>query len=59
MMIETTIAAYTKKVYAYDFEKNRLRCKYEDLYELIKRMNPNSIYWKDHDPLQEDEWYEV
>lgn len=58
-MIKTTIIAYQKKIYKYDFIKNRFQCNYYELHEQIKKMNPNSVFWSDHDPLHPEEWYEI
>ncbi|MFT3748121.1 MAG: hypothetical protein QM768_07380 [Agriterribacter sp.] len=58
-MISTTITAYKKKIYSYDFSKKKLRYDYDELHRHIKEMNPNSEFWKNHNPLRSEDWYEI
>lgn len=58
-MIETTIVAYKKGLYIYDFNRNKLRFDYYKLHDFIKSMNPQSKFWTDHNSLNHEEWYEI
>ncbi|MDE3145179.1 MAG: hypothetical protein KGL19_13560 [Bacteroidota bacterium] len=58
-MLRTTIEAYKNKAYKYDVKNNWLDID-RDLFDLIaKKINIKSAYWKKHNPLQEEEWYEI
>lgn len=58
-MMETNTLAYEKGIYKYDSEKKYLHCDYKQYAKIAKQINNGSMYWKEHDPLREEDWYEV
>ncbi|OIQ97454.1 hypothetical protein GALL_204640 [mine drainage metagenome] len=58
-MVTTIIEAYKKNAYAYNLESNWLDIDHEKFREIAKKNNKKSTYWKKHNPLAEEEWYEI
>jgi hypothetical protein len=58
-MIIATIAAYKNGIYKYNFEERHLDFDFKKLRDLKVSNNPNSMFWKKHDPLRPEEWYDI
>lgn len=58
-MIETSVQAYKEGVCFYDQKKNTLRFDESIFFILAKSINKGSAYWTDHDPLHDEDWYEI
>ncbi len=58
-MVKTIIEAYNKKALFYDKEEEFLEYDGPKFREIAKKINKKSAYWTNHDPLREEEWYEI
>lgn len=58
-MVETDTLAYEMGIYRYDFERKFLHYNYNKYEKIAKEINKESMFWKDHDPLREEDWYEL
>ncbi len=58
-MLQTTIEAYKEGVYQYDSEERWLNIDLKKFAVIAKKINPNSRYWIKHNPLLNEEWYEI
>lgn len=58
-MLRTTIEAYKNEAYIYDNERQWLNKDYHKYEAIAKSFNKNSAYWTNHNPLKQEEWYEI
>lgn len=58
-LIETNTLAYKKGICKYDLSTRSMTCNNKRFKELAREINKQSMYWKEHDPLNEEEWYEI
>lgn len=58
-MMQTIIEAYKTGVYEYNHEEKRLHIEFHNFSSIAEKINNNSTYWKEHDPLKWEEWYEI
>jgi hypothetical protein len=58
-MLKTVIEAYKNEAFLYDKQRNFLKVYYDKFASIAKENNKNSVYWTNHNPLMEEEWYEI
>jgi hypothetical protein len=58
-MLRTTIEAYQVEAYRYDNARKWLNIDFDKFEIIAKEFNKNSAYWTNHNPLREEEWYEI
>jgi len=58
-MVKTTIQAYKENIYKYEKGSNMVDIDFDKFFTIAKINNPNSIYWTEPDPHNEEEWYEI
>jgi len=58
-MLRTTIEAYKEGAYQYDDKARWLNIDRSKFATIAKKININSRYWTKHDPLREEDWYEI
>ncbi|MFL9483976.1 hypothetical protein ACI6Q2_14450 [Chitinophagaceae bacterium LWZ2-11] len=56
-MVKTIIEAY--RVGAYKYENDWLDVEESQFNNIAKSYNKNSVYWRSHNPLKWQEWYEI
>lgn len=58
-MLQTTIKAYKEGIYQYDNEDKWLNIDLKKFAVIAKKINRGSMYWTKHNPLREEDWYEI
>jgi len=58
-MIITIVESYKEKAYIYDEKERWLNIDSEKIKLIAKKNNKKSAYWKEHDPLYWEDWYEI
>ncbi len=58
-MIQTIIKAYTTGAYEYNNEKQFLNVNFDSFSLIAKQFNKSSIFWKAHNPLKWEDWYDI
>ncbi|MBG9377712.1 hypothetical protein I5907_15830 [Panacibacter sp. DH6] len=58
-MVKTIIEGYKEKAFKRKTQKKRLHIDYDKFAAIAKKINKKSAYWKKHNPLKPEEWYEI
>lgn len=58
-MIETNIVAYKKKIFIYNYQNATFNYDFSQYSKIAKELNRESMFWRDHDPLREEDWYAI
>ena len=58
-MVKTIIEAYKTEAFKYDAENEWLNISFEKFASIAQKINKKSVYWKKHNRLKWEEWYEI